>query len=62
MARKYLSAMLKDILEAARERNWKSGRRAKGRKGREVAEFDFEEGINGPWYTATETGDVHVGK
>ena len=51
--RKKLSAGLIENLAAARARRWESGRRDKGRIGREVAESD--EGSERPWYVETET-------
>ena len=60
VARKQLIVMLEDILAAARERCWGSGRRGKGGGGREVAESNA--GSNGIMYDETETGDSGVGK
>ena len=58
----YLSATLKDILEAARERRWKSGRRG-WRGGDRYAEDSYYESERcGYQYSGTETGDVQVGK
>ena len=58
MAREQLSAMLKEILVAARDRRWKSGRRGEGGGGREIAEWKSNTGIDGPWYSGTEIGDT----
>ena len=51
---------VKDILEAVRERRWKSRRRGGGGGDREVAEQDFYEGRYGPRCAGTETGDAQV--
>ena len=63
MARKQLSAKLKDLLVAAREQRWKSGSSGKSGGGDRDAE-DSEDGAgrDGSWYTGTETGDAHVGE
>ena len=54
--------MLKEILEAARERRWKSDRRGGGGGDREVAELDTVSGSDGYWYAGMETGDTQVGE
>ena len=61
-ARKQLSATLKYILAAARERRWKLGRHGEGRGGREVVEWESDEGGDGPRYAGTDTGDTQMGK
>ena len=61
-ARKHLSAILKEILLAARERRWKSGRHDEGGGGREVAKLKFNAGSEGPRYAGTEKGDAQVGE
>ena len=58
-ARKHLSATLEDILAAARERRWESGRCGEVRGGREVSKSDA--GLYGPWYYGMEIGDAWVG-
>ena len=57
-ASKQLIATLKDILPAARERRWKSGRHGGGRRDREVADSESDAGRNGPWDAGTDTGDA----
>ena len=59
MSQKQVSAMLEEILAAARARRWGYGKRGEGVGGREVAKSDS--GSNGPWYYGTETGDDRVG-
>ena len=59
-ARKQLSATLEDILAAPSARRWKSGRRGKVKRGREVVDSDT--GSNGYRYAGTETGDARVTK
>ena len=61
-ARKQLSATLKYILEAARERRWKSGRCGGGRGDRDVEESEDGAGRNGYRGAGTDTGDAQVGK
>ena len=61
-ARKHLSATLKFILVAARERRWKSGRCGGGGGDREVADPGSDSGRDGTQDAGTETGDSQVGK
>ena len=60
--RKHLSATLKYILAATRDRRWKSGRRGKGGIGREVAEAEYDSERDGNRYAGTETCESQVGK
>ena len=62
VARKQLSATIKDIFEAAWERRWKYGRH-----GRSGANRDVEESEDGAWSdgyqdSGTETSDAKVGE
>ena len=62
-ARKKLSATLKYISAAARERRWKSGRRGDiGGWERDVEESEYGAGSNESWYAGKETGDAAVGE
>ena len=62
-ARKQLSATLKEISAAARERNWKSGRRLERRGGdRDAEESEDRAGSDGSQYSGTEIGDAQVDK
>ena len=58
MSRNQLSARFKDILAAARERCWKSGRCCKG--DREAEESEDGAGSDGYRDAGTETGDAQV--
>ena len=59
--RKHLSDMLKDILEEAREWQWKSGRRIEiGEGDRDAEESEDGAGRDGYWYAGMETGEAHV--
>ena len=61
--RKQLSATLKEILAATRERRWKSGRRGRGGGGeRESEESEEGTGRDGSRDDGTETGDAKVGE
>ena len=60
--RKQPSDTLKDILAAARDRRWKSGRRGGGEGNRNTSESEDGAGRNGSWDAGTETGDTKVGK
>ena len=60
-ARKQLSAKLKEILTAARERRWKSGRRGGSRGDREKVELEYDAMSDGHRYAWTDTGDAWVG-
>ena len=60
MARNQQSAALKDILAAAREWHWKSGKRGRGGGDREVAESESDAGGGGTRDPGTETGDSQV--
>ena len=60
--RKYLSARLKEIPEAARERRWKSGRHGGGGIDRDAEESEDGAGIDRSRDAGTETGDSQVGK
>ena len=57
-----MSATLKNILAAARERHWKYGRHGVGGRGREVAESESDAGSDGSQDAGTDTGDNQVGK
>ena len=57
-----MSAMLKHILAAARERSWKSSRRDRGGGYREVADLEDDAGINESRDAGTETGDAQGGE
>ena len=59
-ARKQLSATLKEISEAARERRWKSGRRGEGRGYRDAEESEDGAGRDGSQDSDTETGYAQV--
>ena len=59
---KQLSATLKDILAAARERRWKSGRLGGGGLDRYVEESEDGAGRNWSRDAGTETGDTQVGE
>ena len=61
-ARKNLISMLKDILAAARELCWKSGRRGRGGGDREAEESETDVGRYGYWDAGMELGDAQVGK
>ena len=62
VARKQLSATLKDISAAARERRWKSGRRGGGGGDMDTEESEDGAGSDGSRDAGTETGDVHMGE
>ena len=56
-----MSATLKDILAAARERRWKFGRRGKSGGGEMgVEDSEYGAGSDGYRYSGTETGDAQV--
>ena len=59
-ARTQLSAKLKDLLAASRERLCKFGRRSGGGGEMDVEESEDGVGGNGSWYAGTETGDSQV--
>ena len=61
-ASKQLIATLKDILAAARERRWKSGRLGGGGLDRYVEESEDGAGSNWSRDAGTETGDTQVGE
>ena len=61
-ARKQLSDTLKEILEAARDRRWKSSRHGGGRGDRNAAEPEDGAGRNGSWDAGTEIDDDQVGE
>ena len=61
-ATKYLSATLKDILEAARERRWKSGRRGWRGGDRDAEDLEDGAGRDGSQDSGTDTGDAQVGE
>ena len=61
MARKQLSATLKDISAAAKEQRWKSGRRGEiGGGDRDVKESEYGASCDGSKSSGTETGDAQV--
>ena len=62
MARKQLSATLKDISETSRERRWKSGRRGGGGGDRYAEESEYWAGSYGSQDAGMETGDAQVGE
>ena len=59
---KQLSATLKYILVAARERCWKPVRRGGGGGDRDAEESEYGSRINGSRDAGTETGDAQVGE
>ena len=61
-ARKHLSAILKEILLAARERRWKCGRRGRGGVDREVTESEADERRDWSWDARMERGGAHTEK
>ena len=56
-----MSATLKEISDAARERRWKSGRRDGGRGDRDVEESVDGAGRNGSRDAGAKTGEFQVG-
>ena len=61
-ARKQLSATLKEIPEAARERHWKSGRRGGGGGYKGAEESEYGAGSDGYRDAGTDTGETQVGE
>ena len=59
---KKLSARLKEILLAARERLWKCGRRGRGGVDREVTESEADERRDWSWDARMERGGAHTEK
>ena len=59
---KQLSATLKEILVAARERRWKSVRRGGGGGDIDTMELEYGEGSDGSRDASMETGDAQVDK
>ena len=62
VARKQLSATLKYILAAARERRWKSGRRGRGGGDNDAEESEDVTESDGSRDAGMETGDAQVEK
>ena len=60
--RKQPSSTLKDILDVAKERRWKSVRRGRGRGERGVVELEADSGSDGSCYEGTDIGDAQVGE
>ena len=61
-ARNQLSATLKDISVAARERRWKCVSCGRGVGDRYAEESEDVSGRDGYWDYGTETGDAQVGE
>ena len=61
-SRKQLSATLKYIPVATKERRWKSGRRGGGGGDRDLEKSEDGSGSDGSQDAGTETGDSQVGE